>query len=232
MAVFGPVHLLILAAIAATAAGLAKASRESAAAGRAIRLSLGWLLILNELGWYGFRYSQEGFRFPEGLPLQLCDIAVWLTAWACLRLNALVAEFVYFAGLGASAMALLTPDLWAPAASYPTVYFFVAHGAVVAAASVLVFGQQVSIRPGSMWRAFGLLNVYAAAIGVFNLVFGTNYFYLREKPASESLLDWFGPWPVYIVVGDVFALAMFGVMALPLRRRAAEPNAVVARARG
>jgi hypothetical integral membrane protein (TIGR02206 family) len=217
MKMFGMAHLAILAGIAVLAAVLLWASVLDRAAARAVRWALGISLIVNELVWYGFRYSQEGFRFPEGLPLELCDLVVWLTALACLRLNTSATEFIYFAGMGGSVMALLTPDLWAPLFSYPTFYFFAGHGLVVIAAIVLVFGREVRMRRGCVWRVFAWLNLYAAAIGIFDLYFYTNYFYLCDKPAGSSILDWFGPWPVYIGVAELFALALFGIIWLPVR---------------
>ncbi len=226
MTVFGTAHTLILLAIIALSAVLAWASRRSNPAARVIRLSLGSFLAVNELVWYAFRYTHEGFRFPEGLPIELCDVVVWIAVAACLRRNVAATEFLYFAGLGGSGMALLTPDLWAPLASYPSIYFFLAHGGVVISAVTLVAGGQVRLRPQSLWRVLGLLSLYAAAIGIFNLVFHTNYFYLCHKPENPSILDWFGPWPVYIAVAALFTLATFGLMWLPVRlfREQPEPS--------
>ena len=218
MALFGLLHLAILAATLIASAGLAWTARESATAGRVARVVLGVGLAVNELTWYGYRYSQEGFRFPEGLPLELCDVAVWVTVIACLSRSVVATELVYFPGLGGSAMAMLTPDLWAPCPSYPTTYFFVAHGAVIAAISLLVFGRLVTLRKGCVLRVFGLTNLYVVAVAVFDRMFQTNYLYLCQKPANASLLDLFGPWPIYIFVAEGFALALFWIMWLPVRR--------------
>jgi hypothetical protein len=82
-----------------------------------------------------------------------------------------VFEFAWLAGLSGSAMAVLTPDLWAAPLSYPTVYFFLEHGGVIASLLYLVWAQLLRPRRGCVWRTFGLLNAYAALIGVFNTVF-------------------------------------------------------------
>jgi hypothetical integral membrane protein (TIGR02206 family) len=219
---FGPAHLLILGAIPLIAWAFCRAVRSSAPGKRALRILLGSFLALNELVWYAFRYSQEGFRFPEGLPLQLCDLALWLTVVASLRLVRLAYETAYFAGLGGSSMALLTPDLWAPFPSYPTIYFFLSHGFVVITLLVLTGTGVVQPRRGAVWRVFGVLNLFTAFVACFNAVFRTNYMYLCQKPASASLFDYFGPWPMYVVVGQLFALAVFWLLWVPVRHLVAD----------
>lgn len=214
---FGPAHLLILSTIPVLAALLAWLARRRPGPGARARVVFGVLLMLNELVWYGWRLRQEGFRFPEALPLQLCDLTLWLTVIAMLTLKTWSFELAYFWGLGGSSMAILTPDLWTEFPSYPTVYFFLAHGGVVASILFLVWSRLARPRPGSVWRAFGILNAYGLLIGAFNAIFKTNYLYLCEKPPSASLLDFFGPWPYYILAGDALGLVLFWLFWLPVR---------------
>ena len=136
------------------------------------------------------KLASSGVSEPvEGLPLELCDLVVWLTAFACLRASVPVTEFIYFAGLGGSAMALLTPDLWAPLFSYPTLYFFGGHGAVVVSIIVLVFGKQVQLRPApGEWAIWQLAS---------NMAGGRLYwlcFMLREDDLGASALFKDGGW--------------------------------------
>lgn len=215
---FGPFHLAILGLVLGVAAGLSLASTRTPIVKRRVRYFAGSFLALNELAWYTYRYRSEGFRFPEGLPLQLCDLTLWLTVFSLFTLHPLAFETAYFAGLGGSGMALLTPDLWAPLCSYPTIYFFVAHGLVVACLLMLIWSKQARPRAGSLWRAFVALNAYAAIVGIFDAVFKTNYMYLCQKPTGASLMDFLGPWPWYIAGGEALALLIFCLLWLPVRR--------------
>ena len=216
---FGRVHLSLLLGIAAAAALLSALCRRGRISGRTVRLALGFGLAGNELMWWVFRYSHEGLHIWN-LPLQLCDLTVWAAVLACLQPVAWIVEFAYLAGMAGAGMALLTPDLWSPWPSYPAIYFFVAHGGIVVAAAVLVFGGAAhpGIRPP--WLAFGLLVAYAAAIGGFDAITGTNYMYLCRKPRNASLLDAFGPWPIYLAGGVASALALFWLLWLPMRATA------------
>lgn len=220
---FGPEHLTILTSIPAMSAALAWSAKRFPASGKRIRLALGIFLAANELIWYVWRVNNEGIRFPEALPLQLCDLALWLTVVSALTLKPLVYEVAYFAGMGGAAMALVTPALWAPLWSYPTAYFFLAHGFVVITLWSLAWSGMLRPRPGCVWRVFLILNLYGALVGTFNAIFKTNYMFLCEKPSTASLFDFFGPWPIYVLAGELFALTLFWLLWLPLSRQQANP---------
>ena len=214
---FGPAHLAILAAVPTTAGALTAFARRQPDRARRIAASLGSFLAANELIWYGYRLRQEGIRFPEGLPLELCDLTLWLTVASMFTRRRTIFEFAYLVGVAGSAMALFTPDLWAPLRSYPSTYFFLEHGGGVASLLFLIWIGLARPRPGCVWRAFGLVNGYAVAIGIFNAAFHTNYMYLCRKPESASLLDLFGPWPAYLLGGEAAAIAFFWLLWLPFR---------------
>jgi len=213
---FGPIHLTLLLATVLAAIVLVRVCRSRPAARRPIRLVLGIGIMLNEFVWWIFRYSHEGIHVAN-LPLQLCDVTLWMSVLACLTLAPVIVGFAYFAGLAGAGMALLTPDLWSPWPTYPAIYFFVAHGAIVIAVAVLVFGGIVPLRPGAVWRAFGMLVGYACALGAFDALTGANYMYLCRKPHNASLLDVLGPWPVYLAVAAAVTLALFWGLWLLIR---------------
>lgn len=212
---FSLIHFAILAAVPLIANLLAAVARADRLWARRISLSLAVILSVNEIIWYSYRYSTEGVRFPEGLPLQLCDAMVWISVAALLSSAQWVFESAFLIGIAGAGMALVTPDLWAPLRSYPSVYFFLAHGLIVIAVLFLVWSNARSLQPGCVWRVFRTVNLFALIVGTFNAIFQTNYMYLCRKPQGASVLDYFGPWPFYILAGETLALALLWMLWLP-----------------
>jgi hypothetical integral membrane protein (TIGR02206 family) len=222
MRLFGPLHVSILAAIAAIAALLAWLCRRSILSAKRMRWALGMALAANELAWWVYRYSKEGMHMGN-LPLQLCDAAVWLSVLACLNPAPVVVEFAYFAGLAGAGMALLTPNLTSPWPTYPAIYFFAAHGGIVICVVVLVFGSARRFRISAVWRSFGLLLIYAALVGLVDRTSGSNYMFLLRKPDAASPVDQMGPWPWYLFGGAAAGLGIVWLLWLPVRPNALNP---------
>ena len=149
------------------------------------------------------------------VPLQLCELALFVTVWALWRPRHRVSELAYFWGVTGSVQALLTPDLRESFPSYWWIAFFITHGGVVCSAVYLAVTARVQPTARSVWRVFGISNVYVLVAGVLNGIYGTNYGYLAHKPSQPSLLDYFGPWPYYIGAMEVAALGLFFLAYVP-----------------
>jgi hypothetical integral membrane protein (TIGR02206 family) len=214
---FGPAHLAIVAAVPLAAWALARLARRGPQALRRVRRALAAALALDALAWYGALAGRGAIDPPHGLPLDLCDLVLPVVVVALAAPRPWALEAAYYLGLGGSGMALLTPDVGDGASPVAVVQFFVAHGGVVGAVLLLLLAGALRPRPGSWWRVFLAVNAYAAAVLAFDLAFGTNYMYLREKPAAGTLLDLLGPWPWYVLAADGVALALLWLLHLPFR---------------
>jgi hypothetical integral membrane protein (TIGR02206 family) len=215
---FGPVHLLILGAVVLLAAGLAVIQRKLLPGTKVLRLGLAITLLADSVVFYGYQITHGQLTFPDHLPLELCDASLCLVVIALFTLNRAVYDLAYYGALAGATMALLTPNLWEPFPSFGTVQFFVAHGLIVAGALYLVWSKLVRPRPGSVLRALLGINVFAAFVGTFDVIFKTDYMYLRAKPQNASLLDYLGPWPWYLVAAELVALIVFGLLYVPFRK--------------
>lgn len=84
---------------------------------------------------------------------------------------------------------------------------------------VFIWGERRKPEPGSWIRTFVITNIYAVLMSFFDVAFKTNYFFLFHKPAGRTMLDYFGPWPFYIVTVDIFAFVLFWLLHLPFKSR-------------
>jgi hypothetical integral membrane protein (TIGR02206 family) len=219
---FGPAHLAALGLSVAGGIALVRLVRRGPE-------TLAWAVRVSLAGLIGLLAGSEILRglatgeltIGEVLPFHLCDMAMLLAIYALLTRDRRVAELVWFWAGSGTLLAMITPDVYLGFPSWQFVLFFGLHGLVVAAALVLVFGLSLRPRPGGPGRAFVLTSAYAAVVGIVNAAFGTNYMYLCRKPPNPTLLDAFGPWPVYLAAAALVALAAFALLGLPFRRERA-----------
>ena len=216
---FGRDHLLALALTAAAAAALSLLARRwSRRAGFVLRAGVAAALLAATAGTLVAWSRERPLGLFDVLPLHLCDFLILVAAFALLTRAQAAYELLYFWGGAGTLLALASPDVHAGFPDWRFVSFFLLHGLVVVAAVVLTWGFSLRPQPGAPWRALAITNAYALAVGLFNVAFGTNFLYLRHKPSAPTLLDWMGPWPVYILAADVLAAALFWLLDAPFRR--------------
>jgi len=151
------------------------------------------------------------FRMQGSIPLQLSDLLRFVSAYALWR-RVWATALVYYWGLTFNPQSLITPNLhytWSPL--YDFFMYWSLHILVMWAAIYLTWG--LGHRP--TWRSYwiGIIATLCWAVFTFtfNVVAGTNYGFLNATPASASLLDVMGPWPIYLLSAFV---AMFVIWAL------------------
>jgi len=170
------------------------------------------------------------FSFPPtiggSVPLRLTDLATVAAACALWSRAQWAYALTYYWGLVLSTQALISPVLTGPDfPHYQFLAFWAIHLLVVWAAIYLTWGRRMRPR----WRSYRftvlVTAVWAAATFTFNRVAGTNYGFLNRKPATATLLDVLGPWPVYLLTATTLILVVWALMTWPwerARRRAEE----------
>ncbi len=208
---FGPSHLFGLASIWLSCLIVAHLGRSQPdlrpRLGRFLRVNL-VLYILIAYAWRWFDLS-----WATCLPLHLCDFillgAVYLLSG---RRSQLTYECINLWSWSGSIWALITPDLAHDFPHYRYFEFFWGHGLIFVVLAHLEHGQGYRLTPRS-WKgaAFGLA-LWVMLVGGLDLLFGWNYGYLLYKPPGGSPLDYFGPWPVYIVVACLMSTGIFRLL--------------------
>lgn len=132
---FGPAHLTALLGVAALNVGwLWLGPLLNAEARAALRMMMAVTLLLNESVYHLWNWRMGQWTVQTMLPLHLCSVLVYLSAFMLVTRNYTAYEFCYFLGVGGASQALLTPD--AGRYGFPHVRFFttmISHGLLFSA---------------------------------------------------------------------------------------------------
>jgi hypothetical integral membrane protein (TIGR02206 family) len=223
---FGPAHLAALALALIVPLVLAALVRRHPALDRTFRSALALLLAGGWLAWLILFALRGWLTLSNELPLNLCDWATVALVVALLHPSQRAFELGYFWGLGGTVQGLLTPDI---ARGFPDpqfLFFFLGHGGIIAALLYLTLGAHMRPSLASLPRVVAATLAYAGVAGAADAMLGTNYGFLRAKPANASLMDFLSPWPWYIP--ELVAIGLlsmfvyyfpFGLMDLSRRYR-------------
>ncbi len=155
------------------------------------------------------------FVLRRSLPLQICDIGWMIGVYALWTKRRWAAATVYYWGLTATALAMLTPELPEAFPSFWFLMFFFGHAALVVMAVYLVWG--VGLRP--TWRLYRQTVMFTIGYALFvygvNAVMGTNYFCVSRKPPPGTMLDYFGPYPMHVFVSAGIAIVAWAMLTWP-----------------
>jgi hypothetical integral membrane protein (TIGR02206 family) len=220
---YGPSHVVVLGIFVVGAAALVWIGRrQTESPARGLGRVLGILIAAAFSVALIYKLVQPSIG--NSVPLQLCDVAELIAAYALWSQRHWAFALTYYWGLVLSSQALITPDVGTPEEGAPDfphhlfVTFFTLHVLVVWAAIYLTWGR--GMRP--RWRDYRFAIIatlaWAAIIFTFNVITGANYGYLNRKPPTASVLDVLGPWPVYLLAETVIVLIVWALMTWPWER--------------
>ena len=156
------------------------------------------------------------FTIAEDLPLSTCNLFCILAPWLFWRPNFKYFVVVYFLVMAGTLQAVITPDLYRGFPSYGFFKYWTTHvGLVLLVIHYLVCFELYPTAKSTL-TAFGWLNIYVLALMPINYLLDANYFYLMAKPINPSVLDYFGPWPIYILVAEILVMGFFAIAMLPV----------------
>ncbi|TGL62859.1 TIGR02206 family membrane protein [Leptospira sarikeiensis] len=218
---WSPLHFSILIITFSTSFGLPFLAKKFATqkTRHIIGIILGSILLLNYCVYVIYRIDSGYWQLRYDLPMEFCNWAAIVTSLALFTRNRTLAELSYFWVIAGSIQGVITPDL---SVNFPHIYFFIffiAHSGLVISAIYVVLGLELKPRKGAVLRSVLYSQIFVITALIVDFALGANYGYMREKPGAGSLLDYLGPWPIYILWLEGLGIIMFTLLYLPFWKK-------------
>ncbi len=158
--------------------------------------------------------GDEGWKmfWNSSLPLYLCDVTSIVTAIALFSKNHRYAEIAYLWGLAGTTQGLITPTLFHDWDTMEYYNFFLQHSGVPIAAITLVWGMRIVPRKGAFKRIVVWSWAYMLVTKSINHIIDENYGFLNRKPEFDTLFNYMGDYPYYLITLQVMAFAVYYVL--------------------
>lgn len=163
----------------------------------------------------GIRLLTHTFNELSDLPLFLCDLVALILPFVILHDNRKWIGILYFWVLGGTLQAVITPELNQGFPTFEFFRYFIQHGALISAIIYYVFVMRIKMTWQDLWNAVLYLQVYLVSIHIVNMILHSNYSYTMAKPGSDTILNFLGDWPWYIISAEVLLILLFILLLSP-----------------
>jgi len=160
-------------------------------------------------------YRMGEFSYLEDLPLFVCRLVSFILPIMFILKSKSVFGVMYFWVMAGTMNAVITPDIKIALPHFESIFYWLIHCGLIMSILYAVFIFNWKPRKRDIWRAFWWANAYLIIVHSINWCIGSNYSYTMHKPQNGSILDLFGPWPLYLLTGQFIALALFWLFYLP-----------------
>ena len=172
-------------------------------------------ISLTVLAFHVFSMLTTDYNVRADLPLYLCSLLGILIPIFTYYRKYWMFEILVFWIIAGTIQGVITPDI---AEGFPSLDYFrywIVHLGLLIVIFYTIFVFKLKPKLKSVFKSFLALQVYVILIIVINYFLDANYFYLNRKPESASVLDYFGDWPYYIIVGQLIIIPLFLLIYLP-----------------
>ena len=167
------------------------------------------------ISFHLYRICFDNYNFKTDLPLYLCSLMALIIPIFTHYRKYWMFEVLVFWIIGGTLQGVITPDIAVGIPSFDYFRYWITHLGLLSIIFYFIFVLGMKPRLKSVFKSFFALQLYVVLMVIINYVLDANYFYLNEKPKSASLLDYFGDWPYYIIVGQLVVIPLFLLIYLP-----------------
>ena len=152
----------------------------------------------------------------DELPFHLCNILSIVMPYFMWKVDRHWLAISYFLLGAGTIQAIISPDLLDGPRYFEYYAYFISHTVLVGLAYYIIVVYNIRPTIRDLFGAFLVANVFLIFSIIVNYFLGTNFFYSMHKPDGFSPLDYFGPWPWYLLVCELLALLLFFIAYLPV----------------
>lgn len=161
-----------------------------------VKLTLAAVMLLCEVSSWFWQAFDGSFNVQYSLPLQLCDISVFLEfAAVSLKRPALLKDFSYALSMPAALAAVITPGWYYPFLTYGYLKMALMHSLLILIPVLIVWGDGYRPDYRRLPKVALLFVIFIAMAVAANVLLKSNYMFLAYVPKDTTLVifqNWFG----------------------------------------